>query len=304
MSLALDFERHAAIDCRPEQRGGLERALEAALRRARQAHPGIAVGDANFVEFVARRVDATDDVDLLCRRLERMSIEDLYLCCGCQHGDGVACRRFFARCATTVSGVLRGLRLPAERLEEVQGLVFERLFLVGESGRPPKIGCYLGEGDLSAWVKVVTVRLLLNLLRQDGRQRLDLDAELVERAADRSDDPADLRYMKAMYRGQFRRAFRYAVQQLSPRQRNVLRYQLLDEMSAAEIAKVYRVHRATVFRWQKEIQSLLLHRTRDHLQQQLDLDRKELDSIVRLIQSSWDVGVSGILRTHHPTCDL
>jgi RNA polymerase sigma-70 factor len=301
MSLISVFEQHAAVNCLQEQghAGRLEHALDAALRRARQAHQGISVRDADFIGFVACRVDPTDDIDLLCRRLERMSIEDLFLACGCLQGDEVACRRFFERCAGTISGVLRGLKLPVERLEEVQSLVFERLFFVGDAGQPAKIACYLGEGDLSAWVKVVTVRLLLNQLRQQGRQRLDFDAELVDRVVDRSDEPADLRYMKAMYRGQFRRAFGHAVEQLSPRQRNVLRYQLLDEMSAAEIAKVYHVHRATVFRWQKEIQSVLLHRTRDHLQQQLDLDRGELDSIVRLIQSSWDVGVSGILRTQY-----
>ena len=116
MTLVSVFEQHAPIDCGLKHADQLERALHAALRRARKTHSGIAVDDADFVEFVARRIDPTDDVDLLCRRLEQMSIEDLFLACGCLHGDEVACRRFFADCAATISGVLRGLGLPAERL--------------------------------------------------------------------------------------------------------------------------------------------------------------------------------------------
>jgi RNA polymerase sigma-70 factor (ECF subfamily) len=290
------FRRHAPAALPGGDEGELERALRDLVGRGLAAHPGCAVSAEQLVGFLAERVDAGAAADLaaLVEQLERLNVEDLCLACGCLHGDDAAGRTFLERCAPAVAGALRGLRLPEQRLEEVQGMVFSRLF-VGQPGRPPKIAHYRGEGDLTSWVKVVAVRLLLNELRA-GKGKVQLEVEdLLDRAMDSAEEPADLRYMKTMYRQQFKQAFGRAVEELAPKQRNILRYQLLDEMGAAQIAKVYRVHRATVHRWQQQIQRALLDRTRDHLQRQLGIDSEELDSIVRLIQSTWQVTVSGIL---------
>ena len=288
ITLLQRFEAHIGLD--PASDARLERALQDAVRRARAAHPRIDVPAERFVEFVAERV-VKDSDQSLAQQLEAMNVADLYLACGCVLGDNVAGALFLERCGPTVAGVLRGLRQPEQRLGEVQSTVFERLFV----GVQPKIAHFRGEGELKAWVKVVTVRLMLNQLRAEGRIVLDASA-LLDRALDDANEPADLQYMKTMYRREFRAAFSNAVNSLLPKQRNILRYQLLDNMSAAQVAKVYRVHRATVHRWQKEIEGVLFDRTRQHLQAQLDVGPDELDSIVRLIQSSWQVTVSGLLR--------
>lgn len=272
-------------------------ALLQAVARGRAAHPAVALTEVQLAAFLTERVGVDAAPDELPGRLEALNAEDLALACGCLHGDDAAARTFMERSAATIAGVLRGLRQPAARLSEVQGLVFERLFVAPGQGRRPKIAHYRGEGALTSWVKVVAVRLLLNELRAQ-RGTVHLEAEdLLERAMEgaANEEPADLRYMKTIYRQQFKRAFGRAVEQLEPKQRNVLRYQLLDAMSAAQIARVYGVHRATVHRWQQEIQAALLGRTRDHLQHQLGIDDQELDSIVRLIQSTWQVTVSGLL---------
>ncbi|MCA9672080.1 MAG: sigma-70 family RNA polymerase sigma factor [Myxococcales bacterium] len=292
LTLLQRFEREVS-DGDPLQgveRGALERALHDAVRRARAAHPAIKVPPERFVSFIAERVRPGDG-HALVRQLDSLEVADLYLACGCLVGDDAAGARFVERCGGAVAGVLRGLRQPDARRDEVLSLVFERLFV----GSSPKIVHYRGEGQLSAWVKVVSVRLLLNQLRKAGREKLDADA-LLDRALDDGNEPADLQYMKGMYRREFRAAFARAVESLLPKQRNILRYQLLDAMSAQQIAKIYRVHRGTVHRWQKEIEGALFDRTRDHLQRQLDIGEDELDSIVRLIQSSWQITVSGLLR--------
>ena len=284
--LAPTEELLASVD-----RAAVDAALERLRSVARTTHPTVVLDEETFLDFVVERLEPQPSMEELLAQLAKLDIADLYLACGCLHGDDEAGRVFAERLRPTLERVLGGLGRPASEAGELQGTLFAHLFGGREDG-VAKIEHYRGEGALRSWVKVVAVRMLLNRLRDEGR--LVGEEQLLEQALDT--DPADVRYMKALYRDEFKRAFQQALRSLSARDRTLLRFQLLDGMSSSEIAQFYRVHRATVHRWQQQIQQTLLERTRACLRDQLAIGPAEVDSIVRLIQSNWQVSLTAALR--------
>lgn len=284
-------ERLASVDHQ-----AVASAVEQLHATTRAALPLVRVDNHVFAAFVCARLEPRESVDELLAELNKLHHADLFLACGCLHGDDEAGRVFAERLRPTLERVLTGLGRPPAEADELLAVLFTHLF-GGRDDQQAKIEHYRGEGALRSWVKVVAVRMLLNRLRDDGR--MVGEEQLLEQALDT--DPADVRYMKALYRQEFKRAFQEALRSLEPRARTLLRFQLLDGMSAAEIAGFYRVHRATVHRWQQQIQATLLERTRAYLRHQLAIEPAELDSIVRLIQSNWQVSLSAALRASVPS---
>jgi RNA polymerase sigma-70 factor (ECF subfamily) len=102
--------------------------------------------------------------------------------------------------------------------------------------------------------------------------------------------------VKQRYRDEFRIAFGEAAAQLTDRERTLLRYRFVDDLSIDEIGALYRVHRATVARWIAAIRESLFEGTRTRLMARLELDEPEVDSVLRLIDSQLDVSTNAILR--------
>jgi len=97
--------------------------------------------------------------------------------------------------------------------------------------------------------------------------------------------------LKARYRSELADAFRTSLAELAPRDRTLLRYQMIDGLSIDEIGAIYRVHRATAARWLVGIRDHLVADTRGRLAAKLGVDTEEAASIVRLVQSQLDVSV-------------
>jgi RNA polymerase sigma-70 factor (ECF subfamily) len=126
---------------------------------------------------------------------------------------------------------------------------------------------------------------------------------LAERLA--SDHNPELLVMKARYRDEFREAFGEAVARLAPRDRNLLRYQLLDGLTTHQIGTIYRVHRVTITRWLKKARDNLLEETRSLLIARLRVEPQEFNSIMGLIQSQLDLSLSRVLaRSEVPDADI
>jgi RNA polymerase sigma-70 factor, ECF subfamily len=97
-------------------------------------------------------------------------------------------------------------------------------------------------------------------------------------------DP-ELSVMRRRYHGDVDESFRAALGQLTDRSRSVLRYQLVRKWSVAEIAEVYKRAPSTVNRWLAEAREELGEKVRHELAGRLAIDKSEVDSIVRLVQS-------------------
>jgi RNA polymerase sigma-70 factor (ECF subfamily) len=270
--------------CDDTRRTGIARRLQEMLAEARRAWPGLPGDERDYVRFLAGRVHGPD-----CEaELTALRAGDLWLAHRCALGDAAALRELMRAVRPDLDAVLRDPSARGVDAVDLEQHLLERLFADGPN-RPAKIHDYGGRGPLGRWVHVVALRIRVDSERRRG----DKDGSLVdhgEALVDATDDP-ELAYLKEHYRDAFRRAFGESLAALTPRERTLLRLQVVHGRSATSIAELYHVHRATAKRWLVDVRAGLLADTRERLQRTLSVDPGELDSIMRLIGSRLEASV-------------
>ena len=249
------------------------------FRAATAVWPDIAVSEADYDAFVSERCEAGVSDDIAA---------DLLLVCGCLAGDPAAVRAFDADYVALVPQWVARVVKDASAHDEVRQRLRERL-LVARGQRPPKLADYTGKGRLKGWLRVVSVRLALDL-QTAAKPYTDID----EVELPQIDDP-ELRYLQDRYRDDFKRAFETALEGLPERERTVLRLHLVDGLGIDAIAPIYDVHRATAARWLTSAREQLFTDTRRVLKERLGVSHSEFQSIVRLVQSQLDVSIRRLL---------
>ena len=259
----------------------LEQQLARVFQDAQTAWPRITVDQHEFVQYLAVRLPKDVPLD---QALQQVHADQLYLACACTTGDERAAAAF----QTVVSESIRAavFRMGrAELVEEIAQQILTELLLESPNGSRG-IAKYAGRSTLKAWVAVIAVRAARRQVAKMRREQLSDDELLFDRFS-QSAEP-ELKNLKDIYQRQFKAAFQQAIGALSARDRNILRYELIDEMSVDQIARIYDVHRNTLFRWRSATRNTLLHETKTVLSRQLKVSAQEFDSIMRLIQSSLD----------------
>ena len=251
---------------------------------ARAAWPELDGDTSAFASFVAPKLAGPSPDDALAS----LRAADLWLAHRCADGDASALKAFVAAVRPELDATLRDPSARGVDAVDLEQQLLERLFTATPTRRA-RIHEYGGRGPLGRWVMVVALRL-----RADSERRRGDKAGALERGdealVDAADDP-ELALLKQHYRDAFRVAFTRALAELGPRERTLLRLQVLHGKSATAIAELYRVHRATAKRWLVEIRARLLAQTRAGLQSALAIDADELDSIMRLIDSRLEASV-------------
>lgn len=273
----------------------LDREIAAFVGGARTAWPDIAVPVEEFLRFVGRRIPAEA---VLPDALPQIHGADLYLVCAflsalpCATPAAATIDRL---CFARLDATLRRVGVPEPDLGDVRQTIYRRV-LVAEDGKPPRIAHYAGRGDLRSWVLVVATREARDLLQLPRGEHLLGDEVLSRFAA--PGESHEMAYLKQLYRGEFKAAFEEALASLSSRERNLLRYALLDGLTLDQIATLENVHRATVARWNDRVRERLLTRTRALLRRRLGLAHSdEIDSVIRLIGSRFEASVVALLRS-------
>jgi RNA polymerase sigma-70 factor (ECF subfamily) len=179
--------------------------------------------------------------------------------------------------------------------EDLAQRVREKLF-VPDGDRPARITAYAGRGSLRAWVRVTAIRTVLDIVRwkDDGKRRVSVEAGILEAMPGAEPDP-ELDYLRRAHGERLPNAMRRAFESLTSRQRNLLRHRFLHGLSTERIAKIYTVHRATAFRWLEAARQQLFERTRDELQRELQLEGRDLESLIAALRSRIDVSVNQLL---------
>ncbi|HEY3445672.1 MAG TPA: sigma factor-like helix-turn-helix DNA-binding protein [Myxococcales bacterium] len=266
----------------------LEPALTDILENARASWPSVALDDQAFLVDLAAHLPAGER---LSQAVRAMHVSDLYLACACKRGDAKALGEFERRVLVEARAALLARRQAASTVEEALQQLRSRLF-VGEEGKPGKIAEYSGRGPLVAWVRMAAVRVSQNLSR-GGAARPAEELQSSQLAAPAA--PPELGYIKARYRGDFKAAFEAAFGALSPRERTLLRLNLLDGLSTAKLAKVYRADASTVRRWLADARRALLEGTRKQLASRLDASEREMQSMMDLLVTQLEDSVRRIL---------
>ena len=273
---------------------GVERArVESTVARiaaaGRATWPAVAISDDAIATRLVARV--LDDPGM---HLEELREGDLYLAFALASGDPAAVRAFEDTLVPQIDVALRRLRLAGGTGDEVkQALRVELL-----TGPDAKIADYAGRGDLAAWLRISATRKALKLAKRADREET-LDEILLDHwpgGAAAAADPAK-KHMRSTYTAELKKAIREAFAALEVRQRNLLRQHILDELTIDDLAKLYRVHRATCARWLADARADLGKQTRKRLVTALGTPGDELESLLRFLDSDIELSISRILNS-------
>lgn len=260
--------------------------LTALVERARSEGGGIDLDPLGFVAHVAERVT----FDAQGRpRLATLHVGDLWIAYGCTIKHAGALATFEQRYAAEIK---KALARSFERAlaEDAELKLRERLLLVG-GDEQSRLASYAGRGALGPWLRAAAVRTAIDLMR--SRREVPADPGTLGDAA--AVDPL-LAQLKERYRTEFRGAFSDAVAQLTDRERTLLRYRFVDDLSIDEIGLLYGVHRATVARWIAAVRESLFEATRARLMEQLSITDSDVDSVLRLIDSQLEISIEAVMR--------
>ncbi|MBA2538412.1 MAG: sigma-70 family RNA polymerase sigma factor [Deltaproteobacteria bacterium] len=276
----LDARGEAAV---PDVLPALTRVLDEALAVGRQAWPAVEVDTLVW----ARMLGALGPKPLdPARPLGSLLVADHYVAFACGNGNPAAVAACDAILVREAGFAATGTRMHASIRDEAIQIVRE-LLLSPRPGRAPAIKDYAARGPLRSWIRVAVSREMIRLAKAQNRSE-PLEEHLI--AAPGISDPV-LEELKAKYRAELATAFRAALEELPPRERTLLRYQLIDNLTIDEIGAIYRVHRATAARWIQKIREELVDTTRAAMAKALGVDTEEAASIVRLVQSQLEVSV-------------
>ncbi|AKU96219.1 putative DNA-binding regulatory protein [Labilithrix luteola] len=262
--------------------------LSALLREARAAWSPVVVGDVEVLAHVAGYV-RTDCP--LPQAIAELRFSDLYGACACARGDNTAIRLFEQRYFGELDALWPSFR---ERVshEDARQMLRQKLFAKSEDGGP-KILKFAGRGDVRGWVRVVAARMLSDVVEKVQRER-PVDEAFFDKLGAGVD--IELDRFKAQYGAEFKEAFRLAVESLTPRERSVLRHAYVRDATVVEIGAVYGVHGATAARWVASARQRLVVALRKSLATRLHVTNAELESVLRLIESTVNVTLERYFR--------
>jgi len=267
--------------------GSTDHRLLALYTRGRAAWPAIDLDLATFSALAAGSIGEGP--------IDDARAGDLYLAIACQVGNDPAILAFDRHYLSRLIPVLIRRGLDSARAADVVQAVRMR-FLVGEAGRAPKIARYDGRGSLAAWLQVASVRIAISAERKHGREIAVDDLDVLATAAS-----PELDLVRLQFNREFESAFRAAFEALTPRERNLLRYQLIDRIGIDRIAALHGIHRATAARWIAHARRALLVSVRRAIQDRLQLDTAELESLFRQLRSKIEISLRWLL-TPAPRC--
>jgi RNA polymerase sigma-70 factor (ECF subfamily) len=249
----------------------LEHELCTLHARGRESWPGVELDAATFSMAATNQLGG--------RPLDRVRADELYLAIACAARIDQAILAFEKHYLSGLAAALRRRGQDwAAAADTVQAVRVR--FLVGDVGRGPMIAEYNGRGSLAAWLRVAATRIAM-LAHRKHRRETDVD-DLVIVA--RSCRP-DLGLLGMQLGSELEVAFRAAFAALAPRERNLLRYQIIDQLGIDRIAALHGVHRATAARWSAHAREALIEGVRRELKDRLQLDGIELDTMFRQLVS-------------------
>jgi RNA polymerase sigma-70 factor (ECF subfamily) len=271
----------------------LDETLAQLLRGARAAWPEISVEPAAFAGYLAACVTAATPP---AETLRTVRAAEVYLICACRAGHRGALEALESTYLTRVAAALKRLGTPEPAMDDVKQVLRDRLLL------PPVAGArrapYAGRGELAGWLCITAVREARHVLRKAGRERPITDDDFVDHELSRG--YPELSQVRALYRAEFKAAFEEAMASLTSKERNVLRYSVLEGLNLEQIGGIYRVHRATVARWIEASREQLLRRTKQALLDRGRIERADLESVLRMVQSDLDVSIRRLLGDQPP----
>jgi RNA polymerase sigma-70 factor, ECF subfamily len=210
----------------------------------------------------------------------------------CARGDRSALATLEAQYLPRVRVVVERVDASAAFVDDALQVLRQKLF-VAEGGRPPRIAEYAGSGPLLSWLRAAAVRTARNLKRPHAREQAAEDDAL--EALPLSGPTPEFALLLQRHRPAFKVAFRAALATLEPRERTLLKLQVVDGLSLERIGVIYAVNKSTVSRWLAKAHESLVDATKGRLAVDLGMSGGELESLVRAMRSGIELSVAALL---------
>lgn len=252
---------------------------------AQRRWPELPVSFASFQEAWARHALAPGELD-------GDHAADLLLACACAENVPGALRRFREHYAPVVASAVRSFDESNAFAEEVYQRLSETLF-VDRPERPAKIHRYSGRGALAGFVATSARRIALRLTAAAAPFQGE-EALIQHFSAVHEHETAML---KQRHRETFNRALSVALRQLPRRDRLVLRMNVIERVSTTRIAVIYKVSQPTVSRWLQRAAQTIFATVKELICDELDIDTRELESLLLLVRSQIEISIAGSLNT-------
>jgi RNA polymerase sigma-70 factor (ECF subfamily) len=271
-------------------RRALDAALVALHAEGRDAWPDITVDGVVLARDLARRGTPAD-----ADAIAGLCAPDVYLAVACANGDDAAIAAVERSCFSEIEIAAKRTGATPADADEMRAEV-RRLLFVAEGDRPAAIATFSGSGNLRAYVRVIATRALIRSV-QRGRRNVSLDDAILE-AASPVTDP-EFAHLRAAYRDDVAAAVREACGALDSDARALLRYAVVEGWTVDQLGALYGVHRTTAGRRVEAARRKLGDLIRERVAARLAIERDEVDSIVRLVQSRVDVSLERALASLH-----
>jgi RNA polymerase sigma-70 factor (ECF subfamily) len=216
---------------------------------------------------------------------------ELYLAAACVAGNAAAISLFDSTYLAEVDRHVSRLRLTSAQLDDLTQLLRIRLL----SGSNPKLAQYAGRAPLSGWLRIVAIRVGLNFVEAGTDPHIvPGDGPLV--ALVMADADPEWLASKQNVQAAFQAALEASFAELEPRQHLLLRMHFIDRLGLDEMARVFRVHRASVARWLAAARAQVFEGVRRHLDLPRAPTSSEFRSLVRLVKDDLHISVERALR--------
>ncbi len=214
---------------------------------------------------------------------------DLFVACACTLGIPGAAAAF----ERTYRPVLERSIAQIDRasIDEATQIVLVSL-LVATPDAPPRLATYGGRSSLRSWLATVATRAAFKLHRRiDDRGHESLDGLALAFVA----DEPDLVMAKAQHGPELAASLRAALVALDARELVLLRLHHAEGWSVDRLGALYRVARSTAARWVAAARDHLVETAKEDLRRRLDLTPSELESLVVLLQSNFQLSLLRLL---------
>jgi RNA polymerase sigma-70 factor, ECF subfamily len=253
-----------------------------AARAVIAAHPAIQCDPEQLADHLDALAADPGEPDL---------VADLHVAFAAAHGDPAAIAAFEAAAMPAATAALRALGASPEDVTECLQRTRERLLVAPADGRP-RLLAFRGGARLRSWVRVVAIREALMLYRARPRD-VALGDALLAAVPDPADDPR-LVYLRDQARDALGTVMADAIAALAPRDRLLLRYTLLDDLSLEQVGTLYGVHKSTISRWLSAARDQLWQRARTLLVERFG-ETVSASSLVRALRSGLDLSLERLL---------
>jgi RNA polymerase sigma-70 factor (ECF subfamily) len=257
---------------------------DSAYEAGRNAFPTIDLPRDTFVRFAEARAQTWSG------NPERAA--DLYLACACVAQLPAAVVQFLATFGTRIPNYLGRLGRNPEVVNEVRQIIATRC-IVGDGAHPPALTTYSATGSLEGWLRATAVREALALNRQSDRYAGNPETAL-EAQVPWVDQEISL--FKQIYREPVSRAFTAACLELGAEERALLRLHYAEGVTTADLAKMFRISRATLIRRLAAARDALVDRVKAALRAAAGVSDQDFDSVLRLVKSQIDLRLSVLLK--------